>query len=249
MGIIADEKAITAMKQAGRLVALAHQAIREAVAPGVSSRDLDEIAERVIVEAGGRPAFKGYHGFPATICASVNEEVVHGIPNRRKLAEGDIISVDIGAIVDGYYGDSAWTYAVGRVDPEVQRLLDVTEASLFAAIRAARPGNRVGDIGAAVEAVVRPAGFGIVRDFVGHGIGTSLHESPQIPNFRMEDPGPVLKAGEAIAIEPMINMGTHEVRVKKNGWTVVTEDGRWSAHFEHTIVIGEQGPLITTRLE
>lgn len=248
MGNLRDEKAIEAMKKAGRLVALAHQAIREAVKPGVTSRDLDEIAERVITEGGGKPAFKGYHGFPSTICASVNEEVVHGIPNRRKLVEGDIISVDIGAIVDGHYGDSAWTYAVGTVAPEVARLLEVTEQSLYAAIDAAKPGNRVGDIGAAVEAVIAPEGYGIVRDFVGHGIGTSLHESPQIPNFKPDDPGPTLQAGDAIAIEPMINLGTHKVRVKGNGWTVVTQDGRWSAHFEHTIVIGEQAPLITTRL-
>lgn len=249
MAVIKTAQELEAMKKAGRLVGLAHQAIREAVKPGVSSRDLDEIAERVIRDGGGKPAFKGYHGFPATICASVNEEVVHGIPNRRKLEDGDIISVDIGAIVDGYYGDSAWTYAVGTIRPEVQKLLEVTEASLYAGIAAAKPGAYVNDISGAVEDVVNAAGFGIVRDFVGHGIGTNLHESPQIPNFRMADKGALLREGEALAIEPMVNIGTEQVKIKKNGWTVVTTDGSWSAHFEHTIVITADGePVITTRV-
>jgi methionyl aminopeptidase len=249
VSVIKDPQELEAMKKAGRLVGLAHQAIRQAVKPGVSSRDLDEIAEKVIRDGGGKPAFKGYHGFPATICASVNEEVVHGIPNRRKLEDGDIISVDIGAIVDGYYGDSAWTYAVGTVRPEVQKLLEVTEASLYAGIAAARPGAYVNDISGAVEDVVAAAGFGIVRDYVGHGIGTNLHESPQIPNFRTADKGALLREGEALAIEPMVNIGTEQVKVKKNGWTVVTTDGSWSAHFEHTIVITADGePVITTRV-
>jgi methionyl aminopeptidase len=249
VAVIKTAQELEAMKKAGRLVGLAHQAIREAVKPGVSSRDLDEIAEQVIRDGGGKPAFKGYHGFPATICASVNEEVVHGIPNRRKLEDGDIISVDIGAIVDGFYGDSAWTYAVGTIRPEVQKLLEVTEASLYAGIAAAVPGAYVNDISGAVEDVVNAAGFGIVRDFVGHGIGTNLHESPQIPNFRMADPGALLREGEALAIEPMVNIGTEQVKIKKNGWTVVTTDGSWSAHFEHTIVITADGePVITTRV-
>ena len=248
MSVLKRPEQFEAMRKAGRLAAEAHQAIREAIRPGMSSRDLDAIAEAVITKGGGRPAFKGYHGFPATICASVNDEVVHGIPNRRKLEEGDIISVDIGAVIDGYYGDSAWTYAVGAIRPEVQQLLEVTEASLFAGIGAAKPGNRVGDISAAVEDVVNAAGFGIVRDFVGHGIGANMHESPQIPNFRMPDPGPVLSLGEALAIEPMVNIGTHEVKIKKNGWTVVTLDGSWSAHFEHTVMITEGEAEITTRL-
>lgn len=248
MSVLKSPEEIEAMKKAGRLVALAHQAIREAVKPGVTSRDLDEIAERVIVDGGGIPAFKGYHGFPATICASVNEEVVHGIPNRRKLEEGDIISVDIGAIVDGYYGDSAWTYPVGRVSAEVSKLLEVTEASLMAGIAGARAGKRLVSISGAVEDVVAANGFGIVRDFVGHGIGKNLHESPQIPNYRTGEDGPVLSEGEALAIEPMVNIGTHKVKTKKNGWTVVTEDGSWSAHFEHTIIVQDGDPLITTRL-
>jgi methionyl aminopeptidase len=247
MSILKTEAEFDAMRRAGRLVAQAHEAIAEAIKPGMSSKDLDAIAEAVIVKGGGRPAFKGYHGFPATICASYNEEVVHGIPNRRKLEEGDIISVDIGSIIHGHYGDSAWTYAVGKVDPEVAKLLEVTEKSLYDGLYAARAGAHVGDIGAAVQDTVEAAGFSVVRDFVGHGIGRNLHESPQIPNFRMQDPGPILKAGEALAIEPMVNIGTYQVRVKKNGWTVVTTDGKWSAHFEHTIIVTEAEPEITTK--
>ncbi|MEB3197060.1 MAG: type I methionyl aminopeptidase [Candidatus Sericytochromatia bacterium] len=236
-----------AMRAAGRLVAMAHEAIAEAVKPGVSSKELDAIAERVIVSGGGVPAFKGYHGFPATICASYNEEVVHGIPSRRRLEEGDIISVDIGAIVDGYYGDSAWTYAVGRVAPDVQRLLEVTEQSLMAGLAEARGGLPLRSVSGAVQDVVEAAGFSVVRDFVGHGIGKNLHESPQIPNFRTAEEGPILVPGDALAIEPMVNIGGHQVKVKKNGWTVVTTDGSWSAHFEHTIIVTEGEPEITTR--
>lgn len=236
-----------AMRKAGRLVALAHEAIAEAIRPGVSSKDLDAIAEQVIVSGGGRPAFKGYGGFPATICASYNEEVVHGIPSRRRLEEGDIIAVDIGAIVDGYYGDSAWTYGVGSLEPQVQRLLAVTEESLYAGLAQARAGQPLGLVGAAVQEVVEAAGFSVVRDFVGHGIGRNLHEPPQIPNYRTEDPGPVLEVGEALAIEPMVNIGGYGVRIKKNGWTVVTKDGSWSAHFEHTVIVSEGDPEITTK--
>lgn len=247
MSVLKRESEFDAMRRAGRLVAQAHEAIAEAVRPGVSSKDLDAIAEEVIVKGGGRPAFKGYHGFPATICASYNEEVVHGIPSRRKLEEGDIISVDIGAIVEGYYGDSAWTYGVGKLDPRVARLLEVTEKSLYAGLSEARAGHRLVRVSGAVQDVVEAAGFSVVRDFVGHGIGPNLHESPQIPNFRMADEGPVLQLGEALAIEPMVNIGGHQVRVKKNGWTVVTTDGSWSAHFEHTIIVTEGEPEITTR--
>lgn len=248
MSIMNTQEEIDAMMRAGLLVAQAHQAIRDAVKPGVTSRDLDIIAEDVIVKAGGKPAFKGYHGFPATICASVNEEVVHGIPNRRKLEEGDIISVDIGSIVDGYYGDSAWTYAVGKVDPKVAHLLEVTEKSLYAGIDRARAGVRLVEVSGAVQDVVEAHGFAVVRDFVGHGIGKNLHESPQIPNYRSGEDGPILQDGEALAIEPMVNIGTYKVRTKKNGWTVVTEDGLWSAHFEHTLIVRDGEPLITTRI-
>lgn len=236
-----------AMRKAGHLVALAHEAIADAIRPGVSSKELDAIAEQVIVQGGGKPAFKGYGGFPATICASYNDEVVHGIPSRRRLEEGDIISVDIGAIVDGYYGDSAWTYGVGQLEARVQELLEVTERSLYAGLANARAGQPLGLVGAAVQEVVEAAGFSVVRDFVGHGIGRNLHEAPQIPNYRTEDPGPVLEAGEALAIEPMVNVGGYGVRTKKNGWTVVTKDGSWSAHFEHTVIVSEGDPEITTK--
>lgn len=246
MSNITAEAELQAMRKAGLLVAQAHEAIAEAVKVGISSKELDAIAERVIVQGGGRPAFKGYHGFPATVCASYNEEVVHGIPSRRRLEDGDIIAIDIGAIVDGFYGDSAWTYGVGTLAPEVKRLLEVTEKSLYAGLAAARAGNRLHAVSGAIQDVIDADGFGIVRDFVGHGIGRNLHESPQIPNFRTRDEGPVLVAGDALAIEPMVNLGTHEVRVKKNGWTVVTNDGKWSAHFEHTIIVTDGDPVITT---
>jgi methionyl aminopeptidase len=239
---------LEAMRRAGRLVALAHRAVREALGPGVATRELDAIAEGIIRAGGGTPAFKGHHGFPATICASPNEVVVHGFPNRRKLREGEIISVDIGAVVDGHYGDSAWTYAIGEVAPEVRRLLEVTEASLYAGLAAARAGNHVNDIGAAVQAVVEPTGFGIVRDFGGHGIGRVLHGAPHIANYRQVERGPRLRTGQALAIEPMVTLGTHEVRTKLDGWSVVTKDGSWAAHFEHTILVREDVPEVLTQL-
>jgi len=248
MGLITKQSEVDAMREAGRIVALAHSAVVGAVAPGITSRELDAIVERVIVSEGGRPAFKGYHGFPASICASVNDEVVHGIPNRRRLESGDIISVDIGAVVDGFYGDSAWTYAVGEVDEIARQLLETTEASLYAGIRAAIAGAHLNGIGSAVQSVVDEKGFSVVRDFVGHGIGKNLHESPQVANYRQPEPGPVLRPGEALAIEPMVNVGGHAVKTKKNGWTVVTLDGSWSAHFEHTIIVSEGDALITTSL-
>lgn len=246
MSLLKRPEEFDAMRRAGRLVCLAHRAIREAVRPGISSRELDELAESIIVAGGGRPAFKGYHGFPATICASVNEEVVHGIPNRRKLEEGDIIAVDIGAVIDGYYGDSAWTYAVGTVSSEVRKLLEVTEASLYAAISRVKAGALLDDVSGAVEDVVNASGFSVVRDYVGHGIGSKLHEAPQIPNYRMGGESYVLREGEAIAIEPMVNMGHWAVKTKKNGWTVVTQDGSWSAHFEHTMMVVDGVAEITT---
>jgi methionyl aminopeptidase len=235
------------MRRAGALVGAAHAAIRAAIAPGVTTRELDAIAERVIRVGGGTPAFKGYHGFPGTICASPNEVVVHGFPNRRKLAAGEIVAVDVGAIVDGHYGDAAWTYPVGEVAPDVARLLAVTEAALMAGIAAARAGAEVEAIGAAVQDVAEGAGFSLVREWCGHGIGRVLHGDPQVPNFRTHRPSPVLAAGQAIAIEPMVNMGGPEVRTKADGWTVVTRDGRWSAHFEHTVAIGADGPEVLTR--
>lgn len=246
--LISEPHERDAMRRAGRLVAEAHAAVRAAVAPGVSTRELDAVAERVIVSGGGRPAFKGYGGFPGAVCASPNEIVVHGTPNRRKLQAGDIITIDIGAEVDGHFADSAWTYAVGEVAPEVQRLLVVTEASLHAGLAAARAGNCVEDIGAAIEDVVEPAGFSLVREYVGHGIGRVLHGSPQVPNYRTGQRGPALQAGQALAIEPMVNLGGPEVYAKKDGWAIATRDGSWSAHFEHTLIVGDGEPEITTRL-
>jgi methionyl aminopeptidase len=245
---ITEPHELAAMRAAGRLVAEAHRAVRAAVAPGVSTRELDAIAERVIVEGGGRPAFKGYGGFPGAICASPNEIVVHGPPNRRKLQAGDIIALDIGAEVDGHFADSAWTYAVGELDPAVRRLLVVSEAALYAGLAAARAGNCVEDIGAAIEDVVVPAGFSLVRDYVGHGIGRVLHGAPQVPNYRTGFSGPTLQAGQGLAIEPMVNMGAPDVYGKKDGWSIATRDGSFSAHFEHTIIVGEGDPEITTRV-
>lgn len=244
--LITKPHELAAMRQAGRLVALAHLAIQRALAVGVSTRELDALAEEAIVKGGGRPAFKNYHGFPATCCASPNEVVVHGFPNRRRLQAGDIITMDIGAEVEGFYGDSAWTYAVGEVAPEVRRLLEVTEASLYAGLAQARAGNHLEQIGAAIQDVVEPAGFSLVREYGGHGIGRVLHGEPHIVNFRTGRPGPLLEDGQGLAIEPMVNMGTHKVVTKRDGWTVVTKDGGWSAHFEHTIIVREGEPEIMT---
>jgi methionyl aminopeptidase len=214
----------------------------------VSTRELEAVAERVIVCGGGRPAFKGYGGFPGAVCASPNEIVVHGPPNRRRLQAGDIIAIDIGAEVDGHYADSAWTYPVGQVAPAAQRLLAVSEAALYAGLAAARAGNCVEDIGAAIQDVVEPAGFSLVREYVGHGIGRVLHGKPQVPNYRTGWSGPTLQAGQALAIEPMVNLGSPDVYAKKDGWSIATRDGSWSAHFEHTIIVGEGEPEITTCL-
>jgi methionyl aminopeptidase len=245
--LISEPHELAAMRHAGRLVAEAHAAVRAAVAPGVSTRELEAIVEHLILAGGGRLAFKGYGGFPGAVCASPNEIVVHGVPNRRRLQAGEIIAIDIGAEVEGHYADSAWTYAVGEVAPEVRRLLEVTEASLYAGVAAARAGNCIEDIGAAIEDVVLPAGFVLVRDYVGHGIGRVLHGSPQVPNYRTGHRGPTLEPGQALAIEPMVNVGTAEVYAKRDGWSIATRDGSWSAHFEHTLIVGEGAPEITTR--
>lgn len=235
------------MREAGRVTARALRLVGESVRAGVTTLELDRIAEEVIRGAGALPAFKGYHGFPATICASINGEVVHGIPSaNRVLADGDILSVDVGAIVDGYYGDSAMTFPVGEVSDEAKRLLDATRRSLEAGISKARPGMRLYDISNAVQTVAEGAGFSVVREYVGHGIGRSMHEEPQIPNYGPAGKGPTLQEGMVLAIEPMINAGTADVRSLDDGWTVVTVDGACSAHFEHTVAIGPDGPIILT---
>jgi len=246
--VLKSPREIALMRQAGRVVAAAQRLCRDFAKPGVSTLELDQEVESLIRKLGARPAFKGYRGFPATICASINEEVVHGIPAaHRRLKEGDIIGLDLGAIVDGYYSDAAFTLAIGEIPVEVQRLLDVTRESLELAIAQARPGNRLGDVSAAVQRHVEAAGFGVVRAFVGHGIGRELHEDPQVPNFGEPGKGPLLRAGMVLAIEPMVTMGHWEVRVLADRWTAVTEDGSLAAHFEHTVAITADGPDILTR--
>ena len=234
------------MRDAGRVTAAALRAVGEAVRPGVTTGALDVLAEDVIRSAGAVPAFKGYHGFPGSLCTSINAEVVHGIPGERRLQQGDILSVDCGAIVDGYYGDAAMTFAVGEVAEEALRLMRVTEESLEAGIACCHPGRRLHDISAAVQAVVEDAGYSVVREYVGHGIGRNMHEDPQVPNYGQAGTGPALQAGMVLAIEPMVNAGGAEVRSLDDGWTVVTVDGRLSAHFEHTVAITASGPLVLT---
>lgn len=234
------------MREAGRITAAALRVVAGAVRPGVSTAELDKLAEEVIREAGAKPAFKGYHGFPGTLCTSVDEQVVHGIPSARVLREGEILSVDCGAIVDGYYGDSAMTFPVGEVSDEARRLMDVTRECLEAGIARCVPGMRLYDISAAVQAVAEKAGFGVVREYVGHGIGRSMHEDPQVPNYGKAGTGPTLKAGMVLAIEPMINAGRADVRSLDDGWTVVTADGSLSAHFEHTVAVTDAGSRVLT---
>ena len=238
---------IEAMREAGRVSAKALRMVGEHVRPGVSTLELDEIAEEVIRAEGGIPAFKGYAGFPGSICASVNEQIVHGIPSRKVVLQvGDIISIDTGAIVDGWVGDNAWTYAVGGITPEKKRLLEVTEKSMWAGVDAACPGNRLGDIGHAVQSVAEAAGFSVVRDYVGHGIGRNMHEDPNVPNYGRKHTGLLLEVGMVLAIEPMVNAGRAATRQMPDGWLVCTRDGRPSAHFEKTVAITEAGPVLLT---
>ena len=238
---------IEIMREAGRVSARALRLVGEAVQPGVTTGELDDIAEAAIRADGGVPAFKGYHGFPKTLCTSINCQVVHGIPSEMvKLKGGDIISVDVGAVVDGYYGDNARTFPVGAVGDEATRLLSATKASLDAGILQTCEGNHLFDIGAAVQRVAEDAGFSVVREYVGHGIGQNMHEDPNVPNYGVAGKGPRLEVGMVLAIEPMVNAGTASVDSLPDGWTVVTHDGRLSAHFEHTVAITPAGPLILT---
>lgn len=238
---------IEAMKEAGRVSAKALRIVGEHARPGVTTLELDEIAEEVIRSEGGIPAFKGYGGFPGSICASVNEQIVHGIPSKRTvLAKGDVISIDTGAVVDGWVGDNAWTYAVGGISPEKKRLLEVAEKSMWAGIEAARAGNRLGDVGSAIQSVAEGAGYGVVRDYVGHGIGRDMHEDPNVPNYGRAGSGLLLEVGMVLAIEPMVNLGTHKTRQMPDGWLVCTRDGKPSAHFEKTVAITEDGPVLLT---
>ena len=243
-----SSREIELMRQAGHILSDLMDRLREFVKPGMTTLDVDVEVERFITGRGAKPAFKGYRGFPATVCISINEEVVHGIPSpQRRLRAGDIVGLDLGCIVEGYYADCAFTHALGDVPAQVRKLLDVTRESLDLAIEQCWPGRRLSDVSHAVQAHVEGHGFGIVRAFVGHGIGRALHEEPQIPNFGDPGRGPQLKPGMVFAIEPMVTMGNWEVRVLDDGWTAVTKDGSLAAHFEHTIAITDQGPDVLTR--
>ncbi len=236
------------MEVANRIVAEILAGVKERVQPGIETRELDELAEEMCRQRQVAPAFKGYRGYPRSICISVNEEVVHGIPGPRKIKAGDLVSLDFGVKYQGYYGDAAITVAVGDVDPRARKLMEVTEASLYAGISRARVGSHLTDISHAVQDVVEAAKFGVIREFVGHGIGRNLHEDPQIPNFGPPGRGPVLQPGMTLAIEPMTSMGGWQVRILKDGWTAVTQDGSYAAHFEHTVAVTENGPLILSKL-
>jgi len=246
---IRTSQEIEKLRHSGQVVREVLDQVRGAVKAGASTLDLERVAVDKMKELGATPAFKGYHGYPCVLCTSINNEVVHGIPSaERKLQDGDIVSIDTGVVIDGYYGDSAITVAVGqKVAAKTRKLLEVTEESLASAIREVRPGATLGDVGAAVQAVVEAEGFSVVRDFVGHGIGTRLHEDPQVPNFGTRGHGQKLKAGMVLAIEPMVNAGSPGVQVLKDGWTAVTQDGSWSAHFEHTVAVTDEGALVLTQ--
>ena len=242
--ILRSRKEIERLRASNRVVMSVMSELKGAIRPGVTTLELDTLAERIIREQGAIPAFKGYRGYQHTICASVNEEVVHGVPSAKKLREGDIVSVDVGAKLYGYYGDHAVTFPVGDVDSGARKLLKCCEESLFKGIEQAKPGNRLFDISHAVQKHAESAGFSVVRAYVGHGVGTNLHEEPQVPNFGEPGTGPELKAGMVLAIEPMLNMGVHDVKVLSDEWTVVTADEKLSAHFEHSVAITEDGPDI-----
>jgi methionyl aminopeptidase len=239
---------IELMRQAGRIVAEILAMLGKAIKPGITTIELDSLAMRHIKESNAEPAFLGYCGFPASICASINEEVVHGIPGSRRLQEGDIVSIDVGAFYKGYCGDAAATFPVGEISPQALRLLEVTRGALFRGLQQAIPGNRLTDISNAIQVFTESKGFSVVRDYVGHGIGTEMHEEPQIPNFGLPGRGPRLEKGMVLAIEPMINVGGWEVETLEDRWTVVTKDRSLSAHFEHTVAILEDGPEILTSL-
>ena len=241
---IKSRRELEAMGRAGAIVGATLTLLKRSVEPGITTGELNRIAEKNIRSMGAVPAFLGYQGFPGTICASVNEEIVHGIPGKRVLKEGDIIKMDVGAVIDGFIGDAAISVGVGEVDPAAQRLMDDTEASLYAGIAAAQPGNRLGDIGAAIEGYALERGYGLVRGYGGHGIGRHLHEDPHVPNYGEPGKGVLIRPGMCICIEPMLNLGTEETQVLDDAWTVVTADGALSSHFEHTLAITEDGPKI-----
>ncbi|MBO5873003.1 MAG: type I methionyl aminopeptidase [Clostridia bacterium] len=248
MIVLKTARELSVMREACRISAQALELIGKAIEPGITTAELDRLAEKFILSQGAVPNFKNYHGYPATACISINNEVIHGIPTgKRKLKEGDIVSVDLGALFDGYHGDNAATFACGDISDEAQRLINATRESLYEGIKMAHAGGRVGDISNAIQSYVEARGYSVVRDFVGHGVGTSLHEAPEVPNFGIAGRGVRLMPGMTLAIEPMINVGTHEVKVMPDGWTVLTKDGSLSAHFEHTVAITPEGPQIMTK--
>lgn len=246
MIILKSKREIELMREAGKIVHGALEEVRKSIKPGITTQKLDEIAEEYISQKGAYPSFKGYYGFPASICTSVNEQVVHGIPGLKTLKDGDIISVDIGAVISGYHGDAARTFPVGDVDKETLRLIEVTKKSFFEGIKFAKPGHRLTDISCAIQKHVEENNFSVVRDYVGHGIGQKMHEDPQIPNFGPPNKGPRLEPGMALAIEPMVNAGSFKVYTLDNRWTVVTKDGKLSAHYENTLAITDGEPEILT---
>ena len=247
MIVLKTVRELSIMREACRISAGALKLIGSAIEPGVTTAELDRLAEEYIRSQGAVPNFKNYHGYPATACISINNEVIHGIPTAsRKIQAGDIVSVDLGALFEGYHGDNAATFACGDISPEAQRLIDTTRESLYEGIKMARAGGRVGDISFAIQSYVEARGYSVVRDFVGHGVGTSLHEAPEVPNFGTAGRGVRLLPGMTLAIEPMVNMGNYGVKVMPDGWTVLTKDGSLSAHFEHTVAITTDGPQIMT---
>jgi len=248
MILIKSDNEIEYMRQAGRIVAITLDKIKEVIKPGITTRQIDELAERLIIEQQAIPAFKGLYGFPATLCVSINEEVVHGIPGDRVLQEGDIVSIDCGALVNGFYSDAARTFPVGNVSEVAKSLIDVTQQSFFQGIKYARVGNRLEDISHAIQKYVEKHGFSVVRDYVGHGIGRAMHEDPQVPNYGKAGRGVRLVKGMCLAIEPMVNVGGYQVKTLSNEWTVVTTDGSLSAHYENTVVILDNGPEVLTML-
>lgn len=247
MIISKTERELNIMREAGKIVALTHQELQKYIQPGITTLELDKIADRIIRSYGAIPSFKGYNGFPGSICTSVNEELIHGIPGDRKLKSGDIISIDIGANYNGYHGDSAWTYPVGTISEETKRLLEVTEEALYKGLAEAKANVRLSNISHAIQTYVEAHNFSIVREYVGHGVGQSLHEAPQIPHYGPPNKGPRLKPGMVLAVEPMVNAGSRYVRTLDDNWTVVTVDGKMCAHFEHTIAITETGYEILTK--
>lgn len=246
---IKSDREIELLQTAGKIVYETHQYLKGFIKPGITTKKLDELAESFIRSHNATPSFKGYEGFPASICTSVNEQVVHGIPSNKKLKDGDIISIDIGACYKGYHGDSAWTYEVGNIDSDKKYLLNHTEKSLYEGLKQVKPGNRIGDISNAIETYAEKFGLGIVKELVGHGVGTSIHEDPDIPNFGEKQTGPKLKKGMVLAIEPMLNLGSPNIVMLEDNWTIETEDYSPSAHFEHTVVVTDDGYKILTGVD